>query len=650
MPLFATRVPKFKTKKPAQFDWQNWRGGLNTLLRESELSGSEVTRFENLMLIGAGIPTKRWGTENYFKSGATSSVRGLKGFYQKDGTNELLAITDDGYLSKRDGTSYSAIAGVSWASGYNAEMVQLDDNMYIVNGQRELARYSGSALVGFATIGQPSGGIATQISGVSGTNTVSYRLTHSSQVGETAPTTAVTASNQPNELTEGSVKLSWANASAASGVRTGTNIYGRRGGDETFLASVDYLTTQWIDDGTATAQLFAFPNEVDTTGGITAKYIVRFKDRLILAGIENDPTMVMISGKSPNQENFDMGHGGGFIRIEPDSGDDITGLATHGDRLIVFKDKSIWQIKFGEFTYKYINFLPLTLLEPKAQLITNSIGCYSHRTIVPVENDLFFCSRKPGVYILGNEPGIIGDILRTNELSIKIRPFFKGVSVSEIKNANAVYNDNKYILSFPGRNQMIVFDRERQAWIGPWTVDGRVFETYYDSSDEPQILYGEDDSATVVKFNPAQPTDQGSAIETIMTTKKEDFGDWTTFKTIEDVFTRFKNVAGTVDVDIDLETKEGHVVTAKEFSITTGSGNSGWGTDMWGNTQWGDTEAAGLSRDLRELIKQAPLNKAARTIQMTIKTDGNQDKYELMGIKGIAREIGSGFRPSAWRV
>ena len=645
MPQFARRIPPYKAKRPAIFSWDNFRGGLNTLLRESELKGNELTRAQNIMLIGAGIPTKRWGTQNYFLSGAAGSVRGLKGFYQKDGTNQLLAITDDGYLTQRSNASYSTLTGVSWASGSNVEMTQMDDRMYIVNGQRELARYSNPTLVGFPTIGQPSSVFATQVSGASGTHTITYRLTHTSNVGETAPTTAFVVANQPDDLADGAMLVNWVNASTASGIRTGTNVYGRRLGDETFLASVDAQSTTWKDDGASSPSLFGFPPLADSTGGPNAKYIIRFKDQLIFAGIDNDPTLVLISGRQPNHEKFDFGHGGGFVRIEPDSGDNITGMATHGNKMIVFKDRSIWQLDLSS----YIQIGNFQLLEPKYQIITNSVGCYSHRTIVPVENDLFFLSRKPGVYVLGNEPGIIGDILRTNEISVKVRPFFKGVSVAEIQNANAVYYDTKYILSFPGRNQMIVFDRERQAWVGPWTTDGRLFEIYFDSSSEPHLLYGDDDDAYVTEYVVAQPTDKGSAIETILTTKKEDFGNWTTFKTVEDVFTRFKNVSGTANVDIELETKDGTTITAKSFSITTGSGNSGWGTDMWGNTQWGDTEVAGQSRDLRELIRQAPLNKAARTIQMTFKTTGTQDNYELMGIEGIAREIGAGFRPSSWR-
>ena len=132
MPQFARRIPPYKAKRPAIFSWDNFRGGLNTLLRESELKGNELTRAQNIMLIGAGIPTKRWGTQNYFLSGAAGSVRGLKGFYQKDGTNQLLAITDDGYLTQRSNASYSTLTGVSWASGSNVEMTQMDDRMYIV--------------------------------------------------------------------------------------------------------------------------------------------------------------------------------------------------------------------------------------------------------------------------------------------------------------------------------------------------------------------------------------------------------------------------------------------------------------------------------------------------------------------------------------
>jgi hypothetical protein len=650
MPLFYNKPPPFRPQKELTFEWDSFDGGLNTLFRDTEIKKNEVSQFQNLMLTGQGVPTKRWGTSLYFRSSTSGAVRGMSGFYQKDGTNELLAITDDGYLNKRNSSSFTQIAGVSWASGYDVGMAQIADKMYFVGGDRELARYDGTTLTGFATIDQPSSVGVSQLSGASGANTYSYRLTHTTEVGETTPSTAVTLANQPEDTSDGTIRLAWTNASSASGIRKGTNIYKGELGYETFVAKVDGESTFWLDDGTAVPTLFNFPPTVDTTGGADAKYIIRFQDRLVISGIANDPTLVLISGREPLQERFDFSSNGGFVRVEPDSGDDIVGLDVKGERIIVFKERSIWQIKLEQRGYKTVNEITLTALDPQVELITASLGCASHKTIAHVENDiLFLANGKKGVYVLGNEPGIIGDILRTNEVSVKIRPFFESLTAAQEQDACAVYYNNKYFLGVPTKGQTMVLDRERNAWMGPWTFDARLFHIYYDSSDQSQLLKGNDDGPDVEGVSQSYIDDRGTAFNTIMRTKREDFGDWTRFKNVKRIFTLWRNLSGTVDVDIRLEERSGNTITAKDFSVTTAAGNSGWGADLWADTQFGDTEEQGEARDLSEVIKYANLFRGARNVQLIVKTDESDDNYELMSINGEANRLGE-TRRSAWKV
>lgn len=653
MPRFYNRQPSFQAPRELTFEWDSFNGGLNTLFKDTEIAKNEVAQFDNLMLTGRGIPTKRWGTALYFTSytsTATISVRGLSGFYQKDSTNQLLAITDAGYLSQRSGSTFTAINGVSWASGSNVEMSQISDRMYFVGGDREMVRYSNPTLVGFPTIGQPTSLGVSQLSGASGSRTYSYRLTHVTAVGETLPATAVTLINQPEDTNNGTIRIAWTNASTASGIRLGTNVYRGDLGDETFISRVGGEATFWLDEGEALPTLFSYPPKVDTTGGVNAKYIVRFQDRLVIAGVDTDPTLVLISGAEPLHERFDFGSNGGFVRVEPDSGDDITGLAVKADKIIVFKERSVWQIKLEQRAYKTINEITLTALDPQVSLITASIGCASHRTITNVENDILFLAKGGrGVFVLGNEPGILGDILRTNEVSVKIRPFFENLTPTEEMNACAAYFNNKYFLGVPGKNQTMVFDRERNAWVGPWTFDGRIFHVYYDSDDKAHLIKGNDTDPDVEETSASYPGDKGIALNTNLRTKREAFNDFASFKNIKNILTLWRDLSGSVDVDIRLEEREGNTITAKSFSVVTGSGNSGWGADLWANTQWGDTEEAGEARDLSEIVRQAQLQKAARNIQMIIKTDGLNDNYKLMTIKGEANKIGQ-FRPLEWRV
>ena len=650
MPFFRTRPASVRGNKELKFNWDNFSGGLNTLFKNTEIARNELSQAENIMLVGKGVPTKRWGTAVYFMSGLTGVVRGMSGFYQKDDTNQLLALTDHGLLTRRSNASYVEITGVSWASGNNAEMSQIDDKMYIVDGVRPLARYSNPTLVGFATIGQPTDTFTTQISGTSGTNTVSYRLAHTTDAGETAAADSYQIANQPLDLIDGTVRVEWANASTASGVRTGTNIYAGTPGNETFRASVDGEATEWDDDGSAITSLFAFAPTTDTTGGIIAKYIIRFQDRLVYAGIKNDPTLVVVSGAEPSHEKLDFANNGGVVRIEPDSGDNITGLAVKGERIIVFKERSVWQILLKQRVYKTVSDVELTALDPQPRLITRGVGCASHRSIAYVGNDIFFLANGGrGVFFLGNEPGFLGDILRTNEISVKIRPVFESLTPTEEQNACAIYFNNKFFIGIPGKNQTWVFDRERAAWYGPWTFDARMFHVYYDSDGNAKLLKGDDDTTNIRDISQTYPGDSGVAVGTILRTKREDFGDWTKFKNVKSILTLWRNLAGSVNVDIRLEERTGNTITAKSFTVTTSAGNSGFGADLFGNTQMGDTEPAGVARDLSEVIRHAYLQKTARNVEIVVKTDGLNDNYELMEIAGEGHIQGE-YRRTAWKV
>lgn len=646
--IFQTGGSDYKPTKRIDFQWNSFRRGLNLLLRENEIDKEELAQADNLLLIGKGIPTKRWGTALYYQAGnATGSTRGLKGFYKSNGTNELLSLTDDGYLTKKSNASYSTLTGASWASGNNAYMAQLADTMYIVNGQRELAKYSSPTLVGFPTISKPIITGASNLSNASGTTTKGYRVSAISQVGETLASSTFELANQPVNLGNpagGVIRLTWTGVSTASGILQGFNIYGRDTGYERFLAGVAASATSFNDDGSSIPMEFTFPPTGDSTGGPIAKYIIRHEDRLIFAGISGEPSKVLISGRAPNQEKFDLSFGGNFIEIEKDAGDDIVWIQSFQGRIIVFKQRSIWQITLG--SEQIGNFFITT---PALKLITSSYGCIAPRSVIAVENDLIFLSRD-AVNTLGNQAGFTFDVFRVNGISIKVRPFFDNISITQKQNAVATYFKKKYILAFPGLDKSMVLDMERQAWIGPWSRDAQVFEVYYDSDSNEHLLYGNDDSVNIDEYSETFTTDKGTAIQTTLQTRQEDFGDWSLFKNIKSIFTQFRNITGEVNVDIRLEQRSGSVISGKNFDVTPATGNSGWGADLWGAALWGSSLVGGGGVDTQQTIRWRELNKIARTLQITVRTTGATDNYELLGIRGEASPVGSGVRPSNWKL
>lgn len=645
------KEPTYKPPKTLQLDWKDFKGGLNTLLRQTEIKDNELAQADNLKLVGKGVPTKREGSANYFltaPSVATGSqrVRGLKGVNfasGASGVNELLALSDWGVLVKKSGASYTNILGASFSSGYNADMVQVYNKVYIVNGIDTLKKYDGASIFSFTQLSKPTGVTCTNLSGVSGTFTRAFRISAFNAVGETIASDSTLILNTPQDLTTTTLRLNWTTSSPASAV-LGYGIYGVDQGDERFITSVDSSTLRYDYLGVPEPSMLVFPSAADTTAGPIAKYLISHKDKLVMGNIQGYPSRITWSGGGVNVDKFNWRYGGGYIDIDKDAGDEVKGLIEFQDAIIVFKERSIWKVTLA---------VSGDLVIPTVSMIMRGVGAVSHRTIKHVENDVFFLSRR-GVYTLGNEPNYL-NVLRTNEVSARIRPVFETLTASQLEQACAVYAGNKYRLAYPSttanmNTKEIIYDRERLAWMGPntFTATPAIYEVYYDGDNKEQLVWGDSDDNFVTHFSSGYSNDKGVKIQTILLTKKTAFDNPFRFKQVKNLFSNWRNVAGTPFVNIILETRDGAVGSAQSFSITASNSGVGWGFDRWGAFKWGTTEGAGSASASNDLAKRTRINKVGRTVQVEITTTGNNDKYELLSMQIEAVELGAGIIPSSW--
>ena len=650
MPVVSLKPPTFKPPKENVVTWDTWRKGLNLLLRENEIEGNEAVAMTNLLLKGSGVPTKRWGSADYFLAAPSSTGytnRFVMPIKDVDETREVLSLTDWGVLTKKSGASYSTLTGASWPSGSKIEGTQLGGNVYLSSENRELVRYDFSTLVSFPTIASPTNLSASNISGASGLYTWSWRVTAVSKSGgETLGSTPVSLATLPQDLKLTQIFLKWDAVSAASGDLTGYNIYRGDPGDEKWVGGVGPVNTSFFDFGDAVGDPFRVVPLANTTGGPKAKYVIRFQDRLIMAGIPGEPTKILISGRWPNQERFDWYAGGGYVLIEPDSGENVTGLGIHQEKLVVFKENSVWQVSLNQ-----VQFGQYLILDPQYKLLTASQGCSSHRSIVPMENDLAFSNRK-GMYILRYEPQLL-TVLNANEISAKIRPFFESLTDADLTSAAGAYIDKKYVLSFPNSKKSIMFDRERLSFMGPWPTPFGInqWAKYVDSNGMERWVAADSTDAYVTEFANSFKDDKGTAIRTLFKSKKENFGDWTIFKTINEVYMNFRAVSGSIDVNIYIEDRTGKTITAKSFTVaaSSSSGTSGFGTDQFGTTPFGSSENI-AETNVDELPQKAFIFKSSRLFQVEVRSSGLTDNYELLGIKAIAIPQARGNSPSSWNV
>lgn len=652
MPQFDFRQTAYKPPKEVQEDWNNFKGGLNTLLKQTEIKDAELAQADNLKLVGLGVPTKREGSANYFltaPSVATGSqrVRGLKGVLFASGTsgvNELLALSDYGFLVKKNNASYSMIQGFSYASGYPAEMVQAFNNIYIVNGINVLTKYNGVTISAFTSLSRPTGVLATNLSGVSGTFTRSFRISGFNAVGETIASEPVLLVNTPQDLTGTTIRLNWTTSSPASQV-VGYGIYGYDQGDERLITTVDSSTLRYDYRGTPEPSNLVFPTAADSTAGPIASYIITHKDKVIVGNIEGYPSRIMWSGGGANIDKFNWRYGGGYVDIDKDSGDRITGLIEFQDAIVVFKERSIWQVTLAAVG---------ALVVPTVKLVIRGVGCVSHRTIKHVENDVFFLSRR-GVFTLGNEANYLANVLRTNEISAKIRPLFQTLSTAQLGITCAIYQDNKYRLSYPGSGEAvntkeIIYDRERLAWMGPnyMPAVAGIYEVYYDGANRENLVWGDTNDNFVTEMSSGYSNDKGVKIQTTLLTKKTAFDNPFRFKQVKKLFSNWRNVQGSPNVNIILETRDGAAGTAESFTVSTNNAGVGWGFDKWGTFKWGTSLGAGSSAGSNDLVKRTLINKVGRTVQVEITTTGATDKYELLALQIQAQEQGNAIIPASW--
>ena len=649
MPRLNIPAQAFRPAGSVEVTYDGFNGGLNTFFVDTEIKRNELATAENTMLIGKGVITGRWGSDKYFLAGA-GNVKLVDEYNNvQTGQSDLLAITDQGYLVKKSNASYSIITGASFASGAVVSGTQLGNNYYIVSDSTNLVKYNGTNLIPYSGVSAPIISGVSRLSGATGTTTWSYKITSLTASGETLPSTAVTIASMPADYTFLNNLITWATVSAASGLLTGYALYRGLPGEETFIGNAGVQATTFLDNGLPQSDTI-FPPATNTTTGVKAKYIKRFEDRLVISGIANDPTMVMISGKYPYQDRFNWNYGGGYIKVSPDSGDEITGIeiagttsigATTNSSILVFMREKSYQMVLP--TVELGNYI---VLNPQYQEIA-PVGASSFGGVVNIKNNTFYFGRE-GINTVGAEAAYLNQV-RTREISARIRPTVQALS-DEVKNSAAGgYMDYKYLLSF-NNNQTIVYDYERAAFVGIWKTPFIISKwyKYIDSNGMENYLAGCDDGY-VRTFSAVTHTDSGTSINKIVRLKREDFNRFNVMKTIQSFYLLFRNISGTVNVNLIIEDKNGLRTIAKTINVESTTGKTGWGTALWGSKKWGQTINSVVAF-LGDIIRWGYLYKTARTLQLEITTTTPLSNFEFVNFKTSAQYQPEGSLPPSYRI
>lgn len=162
----------------------------------------------------------------------------------------------------------------------------------------------------------------------------------------------------------------------------------------------------------------------------TAKYVAVFQNYTFLANITGGGTFRSRIHYS-NINSISVWTGSDFNDVSRDDGQQITGLAPLGDRLVIFKDRSIWVAFFTGNADAPFQFVQSN----------SNVGTTSHWSIQQVTNGLVFLSWD-GIYFFdGFNSYKISDRLNTT--------FTVDLAQAQFKNAVSMYNrsKNRYYLA-----------------------------------------------------------------------------------------------------------------------------------------------------------------------------------------------------------
>lgn len=328
-----------------------------------------------------------------------------------------------------------------------------------------------------------------------------------------------------------------------------------------------------------------------------------------------------------------------FVDIAKDDGDKITGFGKFGDALIIFKENSIYQLTFDS------TGLPII------ETCGSSYGCVSHRSIDNMENDLVFMTRN-GMYLLGNEPNFT-TVIRTNELSARVHNTIAAINPAQYEKVTAEFNLYTMYIGVPtaqntNNTATITYDRRYGAF-SVWThVKPEAFCTYIDSNNEMQLIFTSADSAKVYQMTPGTYSADGSAISASWSSKAFDLGDFSTYKRWIDVTIYFRQLSGTVNIDV--VTDNGQI--ARSASVS-GLSSSGIGSDMWGDAFFGgntSTSSSTTSSSTNNVPYRLRIGIKARSVKLVISNDRNNENFVVLGFVFALRNYSHFVYPSSLRI
>jgi hypothetical protein len=632
-----------KNTGTAVHEIKDFRGLVNKLLDEARVDDNEAVTATNLIWDQDGLPKPRWGTA-YYGADLGANCDGSAEYLKSDGTTELIAVAGGVAYKSTNGGSWTSITGATFTAGLQCYFLQIAGYLYIANGTDNLARYDGSVLTTYSSISAPTGVSGARASGLSsGSYTYYCQVTALNDIGETVGSTE--ASVTTNKLRDNwynaagsgiteAITWSWTVASGASRYQV---YISDESGDEALLTSTTASSFQ--DDGTLAINPYVTPPLQNTTAAPKFTSMVVSGNRMWGTNDSNSRYTVHFSGTGTFMGVFSDFYGGGWINLEK-GGRETPVKVVHyqtgqgeGRATVLCKTPegrgAVWQISISSITVGDTSFSV-----PSAVKIVGSWGTEAQNSVVSDGNNIMFANRK-GWFSLGPQQNYYG-ILRTNEISSKIRPYWNSLIGSKISGIASYFYDAKIFISVPttstGNTRIIILDTERQGWIVDWSFGVKNFLEYTDTSGVTHFLYVPNSGTKLIEIGENIAGDLGVSFDTEFATGRLNTAKlWKDFMKIGKVYLKLGSPRGTINFEVSgtQRRKSFQAIASKTISPTYSLTGMGW--DLMGEVQMGSTSGTPTTFSDSSDPHYVRIGKTLRDIKMRITTSGVDTDYILHG-------------------
>lgn len=563
----------------------NFNGGLNSTSGPLSVKNNESTDLQNIDFNKFGSIVKRNGYAALNTSAISGAAKsdGLHWYELVSSGNYLSFITNvtNGKLYKQDsldGTWDDVTGTGTYAAGNFCDFENWLNTLYITNFNDVPSMWLGTGNA-FPIPSFTATAYTFQVTGITTAPAVADTYTNS---GVTYTVTYVRVSGAAGALA-GQIVATGASAPASSGTLVRT-----AGAGDANITYVSFTANITLSKAKCVRQynnyLF-FGNVV--IGGITNK------SRIVWSNIKDDLSWNALS----------------FIDISKDDGQQIMNLTVLADKLIVYKERSIYIVSFtGDADIPFI-----------VERSDSAVGTVGQHSVQEVDNGLVFLSYDGFYYFDSHNSYKISQGIQTTLLSYNASRFTQARSMRQ-------KTKNRYFCSLPSNGQtnndaIVVWDWQLNAFSLYAGSAASSMTTIYVGGIEERIYFG-DYAGFVYRMDTGSddyPLNVQTAINAYYYTNWKHYDDIVDQKGIPNVVVYYQtnNAVITLAYAYDFESADTYSQT-----FSTATSNSVYGTAIYGTATYAGIGGGEQRRDLDGRGRVIRFGFKNMTLSETFQIDG----------------------------